>query len=171
LPKLGYNRHFPRILTLAPQKYGGLQLPDLYHIQGSQQVTIIVKHLQQNTTLKTAIIQLIESYQIRTGILGSCLYNTKPYPYIESSWLTNFRTYMHMTKSQIWATDIGQLHKLRQNDLSLMESFIELQINKKDLRILNNVRTFLQVTTISEISNNSGTKIIQSYSDKTPPQR
>jgi hypothetical protein len=38
LPKLGYNRHFPRVLALGPSRYGGMDLPDLYHLQGSSQV-------------------------------------------------------------------------------------------------------------------------------------
>jgi hypothetical protein len=171
LPKLGYNRHFPRILTLAPTRYGGLNLPDLYHLQGSMQVDIMVKNLQTNTSLTTAIIQLVEAYQIRTGMLGSCLYQTKPYSYIKASWITNFRSYLCTTQCTIQSTSIGTLHKLRQEDESIMETFMKLNITNKELQILNNVRTFLQITTISKISNNSGTKILQGYSDTTPPKR
>jgi hypothetical protein len=72
LPKLGYNRHFPRILSMAPTKYGGLQLPDLHHCQGSFQVKMVITHQNDNTSLHTAIIQMCESYHIRTGRLGSC---------------------------------------------------------------------------------------------------
>jgi hypothetical protein len=171
LPKLGYNRHFPRVLTMAPTKYGGLQLPDLYHLQGSMQVEMLVQHLQTNTSLTKAIIQMVEAYQLRTGILGSCLHNTKPVNYINGSWITNFRSYLEKTQCTIQTTSIGTLHRLRQRDESIMEYFQTLNITTKDLKILNNVRTFLQITTIAEISNNSGTKIHQGYSAHKPPTK
>jgi hypothetical protein len=171
LPKLGYNRHFPRTLTFAPIRYGGLNLPDLYHLQGSMQVALIVKHLQLTTSLTTAIIQLVEAYHIRSGMLGSCLHNTSKYSYVEASWITNFRSYLNTTQCKIQSTSFGTLHKLRIQDESIMEYFQTLNINKKEMKILNNVRTFLQITTVSEISNTNGTTIHQGYSNGQPPTK
>jgi hypothetical protein len=113
----------------------------------------------------------MEDYHIRSGRLGSCLLNNTPCTYIEASWITNLLIYLQKTKCIIHSTKIGILHSLRHHDQPLMEIFTDAQVNKKELRILNIVRTFLQITTISEIRNNSGTKIHPGCSDQTAPKR
>jgi hypothetical protein len=112
LPKLGYNKHFPRVLAFGPTRYGELNLPDLYHHQGASQVEMITNHLHQNTSLTTAIVQLCEAFQARTGRLGSCLMQTRACSYIQGSWITNLGKYMHSVKCTIESSQIGTIKQL-----------------------------------------------------------
>jgi hypothetical protein len=46
LPKLHLNRHSPHKVLIAGDKYGGLNLPNLYVDQGYGQLTLLIAHLK-----------------------------------------------------------------------------------------------------------------------------
>jgi hypothetical protein len=72
LPKLGLNRHFPRVLITAPQYYGGIDLMCLADQQGYAHLDSIIHNLTQQTILSTFFFQLSESFQVQSGLFGSC---------------------------------------------------------------------------------------------------
>jgi hypothetical protein len=64
LPKIGLNRHFPRVLITAPTAYGGLNLLNLYDQQGLAHLDVMYRHFHLQTSLTKTIIQATESFQI-----------------------------------------------------------------------------------------------------------
>jgi len=47
------------------------------------------------------------------------------------------------------------------HDQHLMQTFLQANITEKDLRTLNNCRLYLQVTTLAEITDHKGIKILE----------
>jgi hypothetical protein len=98
------------------------------------------------------------------------LVDTRPCGYVTAQWITNFRIYLQRPQCTIQSSQIGTQERLRQNDDAIMEIISPLQLHSRELKLLNNVRTYLQVTTIAEISTNGGDKIHPAYSENQPPK-
>jgi hypothetical protein len=59
LPKLGFNRHFPKVLITAPRCFGGMDLMDLQSQQGYAHLDTIIRHLSHQTPLAKFFIQRV----------------------------------------------------------------------------------------------------------------
>jgi hypothetical protein len=73
LPKLGFNKHFPRAIVTAPAFFGGLELVDLYTGAGLAQIKLLLQHIRAVSSLGKAIIQALECYRLHSGIFQSPL--------------------------------------------------------------------------------------------------
>ena len=53
LPKLGYNRHFPRAVVFGSPHFGGLNFKSLYADQGvkHKHITQLIKHYRYQTSV------------------------------------------------------------------------------------------------------------------------
>ena len=51
LPKLGYNRHFPRAVVFGSPRFGGLNFKSLYADQGVKHITQLIKHYRYKQVL------------------------------------------------------------------------------------------------------------------------
>jgi hypothetical protein len=78
---------------------------------------------------------------------------------------------MKSIKLKFHTSKIATRKLLRQHDEAIMSAFSQLPIRNKDLIIVNNVRLFLQVTAIREISNNNGNELHQEYCSSTVPTK
>lgn len=104
LPKLGYNRHFPRKVTFAPTQVGGLGLLHFAKEQSIAHTLTLVAHRRHASPLTTNCIQLLESYQVYTGILTAPTVFTDPIPYISDNiapLLETVRTFLHQLNARI----------------------------------------------------------------------
>jgi hypothetical protein len=84
LPKLGFNRHFPKVRITAPKKFGGIDLMDLADQQKYAHIDTIFRHFTQQTIISTFLIQLLESFQIKSDLFGSCFVNTANTSYVKA---------------------------------------------------------------------------------------
>jgi len=159
LNKMGLHSCLPRSMVFAPREVGGVGLCNLIHEQGTQQLLILLRHLRSKTALGTAIEGLIRTYQVWTGLPHHVLSDTQPCPWVPDHWLSQLRKTMHAYNIQIeyrsWTYP-----PLRQDDRFLMSDFVDLNLHRHQLEKLNACRMFLQVTTLAELTDHTGTILL-----------
>jgi hypothetical protein len=66
---------------------------DLSTQQGYAHLETIVRHLTYQTPLSKFFIQMSESFQIQSGLFGSCWENLFIVPYVQSPWIQSTRRF------------------------------------------------------------------------------
>jgi len=159
LNKMGYHRNLPRCLVYAPRTVGGIGLCNLQTEMEVQQIMIVLRHMRAKTPLGQAIEILIRQYQLWAGVSQPILQDTTPYSWIPNRWLSRLRKTMHehniQLKHSAWV-----IQPLRQNDVFLMEAINELGLTPLQLEQINACRMYLQITTLAEIVDHTGTIIL-----------
>jgi hypothetical protein len=160
LPRMGFNRHFPRAVVYAPKHCGGLGLKHLAVEQGVAHVTSIMAQIRANTQLGQMFMVLIEAFQVSSGLITPVLEDTRPIRYLDSPWINTLRDFLHMTSASILIPQLPQLYPLREHDRSIMDIALRHNFSTATLDDINRCRMFLQVTTIAEITNSEGNAIL-----------
>eukprot|EP00957_Ditylum_brightwellii_P164114 12495562-Ditylum_brightwellii.AAC.1 len=94
------------------------------------------------------------------GVGFPILKDTRDIPYLEGAWLKNFRDRLHTIKGTIKLAQGWIRLPQRENDMHLMQIFIESDlVDKKDLEYINYCRTWLQVEHLSDITTTDGLHI------------
>ena len=91
---------------------------------------------------------------------------SEPLSYIDAPWLETARDTLRRISGKLVIPQLPTMKPLRKNDKSLMEMAISFRFSTDDLRRINNCRSFLRVTSLAEISNDSGTKLLKSVAEK-----
>ncbi len=102
---------------------------------------------------------LIRTYQLWAGLRDHVLTDTQPCPWIPSQWLTSLRQSMHANDIKIKYAS-WTVPPLRHGDRYLMDDFCQQDFPRHKLEKLNACRMFLQVTTLAEITDHTGTEIL-----------
>ncbi len=159
LNKMGYHRNLPRSFVFAPRNIGGIGLCNLIYEQSAQQTIILLRHMRAHTPLGLAIEVLIRTYQLWAGIRNHVLSDTQPCPWIPNQWLSFLRQSMHQNQIKI-TYQSWTIPPLRLNDRFLMEDFNDQNFSRMQLERLNACRMYLQVTTLSEITDHTGSELM-----------
>jgi len=160
LSKMGYNQNMPKAVVYAPSTHGGIGMKNLYTEQGLAEVLQVLKHLQAKTTLGTLLTITIKAYQLQAGIPRNVLEDTTPLPWMPDQWLNNLHAFLHSIGGTIKMENNWTIPKLREHDRHLMSNFLNANLPHCNLTKLNNCQLYLQVTTLAEITNHTGTKLL-----------
>jgi len=152
----------PRAIVYMPAMVGGLDYQHLGFEQGMQQVLQLTKHLRAGTTNSTLYHSLIDVYQLHTGLPNPILSNTQPIPWCSSGWMTSIHQFLHTTNTKILISKLWTPHPCWRHDRNIMEDARRL-LPTANLQAINNVRLFLRVTYLSEITDASGLCIRPDY--------
>jgi len=109
--------------------------------------------------LGQAIEILIQQYQLWAGVSQPILQDTTPYSWIPNQWLSWLCQTMHVHNIQI-CYSAWVIQPLRHNDIFLMEAINELGLTPQQLEQVNTCQMYLQVTTLAEIVDHTGTTIL-----------
>jgi len=123
------------------------------------QIIILLRHMRAKTLLGQSIELLIRQYQLWAGVSQPILQDTLPYPWVPNRWLTRIRQTMNDHHITI-EFDAWTIPPLRCNDIFLMEAMSELGLTKPQLGRINACRMYLQVTTLAEVTNHTGTSLL-----------
>ncbi len=156
---MGFHRNLPRSVVFAPRCLGGIGLCNLIHEQFTQQIIILICHLHAATTLGRTMETMIRSYQLWAGLRQSILWDTQPCPWIPDWWLSHLRATMRSLQIQLRYAAWTVLPS-RIGDRYLMEDFLDQNLPRYKLERLNACRMYLQVTTLSEIMDNTGAELL-----------
>ena len=86
LPKLGFNRHFPRAVIFGPAKYQGKQMIDYKIFQYTSHLVRFVGYLRQNKELGNVLRIQMDQHQLLIGSGKHFLeLSSTTYPYGERS--------------------------------------------------------------------------------------
>jgi hypothetical protein len=162
LPKLGFNRHTPSAIVYAPTHFGGIRLFDMTVEQGVAHINFLISHLRAQTGTATTIKNLLESYMIATGTITSPMCDTTKHKYIDSPWIETTKAILQRTNSTIITPGIQHPRPLRDRDQAIMQITVHNNLTTKNLRHINACSTWLQITTLSEITDITCTNLIQS---------
>jgi len=163
LNKMGYQRHMPRAVVYAPATVGGLDFRHLGFEQGVQQTLQLVKHMRAASTNGSLYRSLIDAYQIHSGLPQPILEDTRTLPWSSPGWMTSIRQFLQDTGTKILLSDPWTPRPRRINDRNIMEDALEFLPSNTNLCALNNVRLYLHVTFLSEITDASGNFIREDY--------
>jgi hypothetical protein len=162
LPKLQLNRHSPRAVLFSGPKFGSLSLPDLYNDQGMGQLLLLVDHLKLGDNNGKLILSLLSHIQLTVGYnmsifsLDFSIYEKV----IEHNWIISIWSYANSAKIYVDIEDQWLPELNREGDVMLMDRALHLNLSTAQLRQINACQLYLQVFTISDISNAAGTHIL-----------
>jgi len=159
LNKMGYHRNLPRSFVFAPRHMGGIGLRNLIHEQSAQQMIILLRHMHAHTPLGLAMETLVRTYQLWAGLCNYVLSDTQPCPWVPSQWLSFLRQSMHANRIQI-SYNSWNIPPLRVHNRFIMEDFNAQDFPRSKMERSNACRMYLQVTTLSEITDHTGLELL-----------
>ena len=124
LLKMGFNRHFPRVVCWGPLEFGGLTLRDLFTEQGTLRIKSLMEHVYNNTETGQMIMIALQSLQMEAGISAHLL--TDPTPllvYTETCWISATRDFMASNQLSLEFKNSWNFRIARDNDAFLMDIF------------------------------------------------
>ena len=162
LPRMGVIRTAASVVVYGPKSYGGLGLLSIRLAQVIAHIRILLTH-GGSTSIEGNLIKTLTESSILEAGFGCRFFSLPPtLPWMSETWL--WHTHQHASYYSFRLhTPSPTLHCWRANDKFIMHTlFQSLQLSATHWRRLNHVRIYLQVVTISDITNNSGTHLLPS---------
>jgi hypothetical protein len=136
---------------------GGLGWKDMAIEQGLQNIARLIVGMHDDEILGTMTNIMLNQWKWLIGFDPFQHYKLQT-PHDESIWLKNIRIFMIEKGIQIKKT--VQAHPLlREKDEYLMQKAIQLELDTKEIRFINYCRLYLNVITISDITEPDGIHI------------
>ena len=160
LHHMGINRNTHKSIIYGSRNMGGLGMLDWYHLQGEGQIMNFLS-LWRAPSHAGKILKITSLWaQQHAGISEYFLNTQKDLSYLPTGWFKSLAGYLRENKAGI-RVDKSQVYpKQCENNFHIMDRVIESgQYSKADIKMINNCRLHLRVTTISDISNMAGTHI------------
>ena len=169
LPKMGFNRHIPTAVRFGPKKYNGKGLADFATQQHIQHLERFCGHIRRQKEIGNLLQIEMDTIQL---IMGSRhhFFQLDPsiYCYGEKSFVQYLWEHNYNNNITIHLHDPWRIQPARENDLFIMDEMIK-KVTKMDVLCrMNDVRLFLQVTRLSDISVESGDALDLSILNGTP---
>ena len=157
---------FPRDVLYGGKKEGGLNLDDIYYSQGISHLQILQQHIDQPTITGDLLRESIEAATLELGysknffLLPFNIFSR----HLTECWIENLWKFASDNTITIQNHVTPKLQPERENDIFIMEDIINLgNFGTTDLKRINACRLYLQVTTLSDITEGNGTKINKAY--------
>jgi Reverse transcriptase-like len=165
LRKKGFHGSTPSEIAVGLKKLGGLQMLDIYAHQGAVKALQIIKlnNTQQQTGKLFRIAYQWWRYEIGIEQCPFTVTETQiNLEYSNSKWFNEIWKFLHEFEISIHIKSHWP-NPLREKDRYLMDIAQEQKLPTKSLRLINQCRLYLQVLTISDITNPQGTQIDISF--------
>jgi hypothetical protein len=122
LSKLHLNRNTARSIIFGPQRYGGLNLPNLYTSQGISQLTLLIGHIRIGDD--TGSLMLIDLSHLQLQVGSSTLFLNLPYhkyvKWTDSGWLPSTWQFLNRAQLKIFIRKAYILRTQRVHDIGLL---------------------------------------------------
>ena len=141
---------------------GGIGMQRLYTNQGVKNTISLLKHLRAKTTVGQLLLINVKWLQRWSGI-GKCVMESPEakIPPMTAKFMMSIRDFLSRCRASLLMKEKPKTQRV--HDSFLMDRFLEDNIQKKKLNVINKVRLFLQVELVSDITNPEGTKIDQAW--------
>ena len=165
LPKCGIVRTFPIQYRHLPEKYQGLGLPNLYLEQETGKIMHIINFAYTNSVEWRQLQVGLETLQVRLGTQKIIFdYNYYEFaPICPECWLKSLWLFCHEMELKVKGWKMERPLGKRDGDEYIMETITKHNISQRELMIFNECRLFLQVETLSDMSNGEGIRISECY--------
>ena len=159
LPKLGYNRNYPRALVHGPVRLGGLVLTTLYAKQGIAHIRSALYYLRKQNNISDLLLISARYLQLECGLISNTFDGPFPsYDYVSNSWCASLWRYLSHINASIHLPNCFNIPPQRVNDRHIMDDMC-LEFQGARLRHINQCRLWLKVITYSDIITLSGDRI------------
>jgi hypothetical protein len=164
LPKLHLNCHSPRAVLFGGLRYGGLDLPELYTDQGYGQLKLLIGHLKLRDEVCLQILYFLWELQLFIGSHKPVFSLSFPVygRWVGEYWLVSIWKHLSQIDFFLEVEDSWRPALPRQFDEAIMDLAVCLNFNFHQLWEINSCRMYLQVITISDITNAQGIRILKS---------
>ena len=157
IAKCGWPRTAARAMIYGPVDFGGAGFLPWDSIQGAGQIKVFMKLWRTNTKSSSALRIAIAWMQHHCGISSPVLETFQKLEYVPHCWLQSLREFLKHANLSLEVDEAFTYRKQREHDYHLMDKALETGIyNKKQLEMINNCRLYLNVTTISDLSDIQG---------------
>jgi hypothetical protein len=168
LAKMGLCQNISQTLCFVSSYYGGLDLRDLYILQGTGQLEFIIRHLRSPGMTGSLLSIVLGWFQFVAGV-SYCVI-THPHitiPHLEGNWLSSVRSFLEFIHGSLEFSD-PQSHPLqRDGDLYLMDLALSSSLKASELKVINLCCLYFNALTLSDLSNASGTRLAPGILDGT----
>ena len=161
LPRSNVAAKFARDVLYGPISYQGMGLHNPYITQGVRHIKDIVEQTWKGTTSGRLIQCSLEAAQLESGLYKPIFWNPKEILWwnTTNTWILD--TYEFCIKNLI-SIKIGKsINPSCNGDQSIMAKMAQQGYTARELTSLNLCRIYLQVTSLSEVTNGRGTLILQ----------
>jgi hypothetical protein len=172
LAKCGFNRHTPRPIRYAPATYAGCGFLPWWVIQSEGQISLFLKHWRTDTIISQTLRVATAWGQWMSGLSHSFLFDVStPLPHLDAPWLTSLRSALDRANMKIHLQHSYVMPPERSNDVHIMEwAALHSDLPPEALKVLNSCRLYLHVTTVSELFDTDGLRILSyMYECRRPP--
>ena len=166
LSKSSFNQSAKQLLLFGPPSLSAFSFTNTWTNQGIAQIQLLLGHLRKNEEIGVLTNILLETLQL---VIGSSLPHfhyplTQVLKYCTHNWFLNVWDFLLSIHGTIHLERAWKLELQRTNDVSLMDSFMMHvpHLPPQDLKCLNACCIFLQVITLADITDGSGTHILPS---------
>jgi len=156
---MGYPTTFLRAVVYAPCDVGRLGFQHLGHEQGIQHVLQLIKQLCTTSLTGQLYQAVVNAYQIHAGCSHPILEYTETMAWCPNGWLTTTRQFLHSINATIVLQKPWVPQPRCLNDRNIMEDVLR-SAPYTDQAAINNIRLYLRVFFLSEITDANGTTIL-----------
>jgi len=164
LPRLPLNWHTPRAVLFAGPRYGGLGLSENYTDLGIGHLQYLVGHIKMGDEVGQLLLSSITHTQLQVGSVTPFFKLAYPryVKWIDSTWIMDVWKFTNQAKVVIdvekhWLPCLPCKH-----DAALMDLALTFNLNADQLKSINLCRLYLQVITVSNITNATGDRLLAS---------
>ena len=164
LPRAGFTRKFPRAVLYGPTAFQGLGVSNLHTFQYCRHIQDIVDQTWKHTLAGDLIIANLDAVKLEAGLFGHLFDNPIEITWFNTSNSWVIETYKFCRLHNIMFQEPGDILAPQcTNDRSLMEIFCSAGLSKSELLRINRCRLYYQVSSLSDISDGSGSIISQKW--------
>jgi hypothetical protein len=164
LQRLGFSSKLPKSIRHGPSELGGLGLFDLRTEMGIAQIKFLRDAILMGKEAGKLILYSLQYSQREAGITAPLLERPDIHiPYLTKTWITSLRQYLYNHNLTISITGTHCNNPKGQNDRCIMQPDLLKGYTATQQLNINRVRLYLQVTTLSDMTDDKGICIQPHY--------
>ena len=166
LHKLGIISTVNREIVHGPYEHGGLQVPNLFTIQGIHKIKMFLGHMRKQDTSGKLLTIALGTVQQEVGISDPILTKSfSAYSFLVShSWIKKLWRFLSTIEGSIKISDVWTPKPAYENDTNIMETVLTWDISSSLKKKINLCRLYFRVYFLGEILDSSGSRIKSSIS-------
>ena len=160
LPRSGIDRKFPRAVLYGPRNLQGFGILHPWFHQEIKHLITCVQHSLLSTITRSLITATTEQIRLELGMPGYITDHNFDiaYSYLTTSWIKDVFAFCYKYGIKL-QDSAAKLELVRYNDSFLMENFVRHGFRDRALKMLNEMRMFLKVITVANITTADGVEI------------
>jgi len=157
----GFNRSTKKEILFGPKHWGGAEFVHLCDLQGFGQIAYFIKSWRSPATEQGKMLRIALHWaQFCAGTSRPIMEDTATkLPHLEAKWLTSMRSYLQAVDGTIQVDEPGVPALMRTGDRFIMDIALQANFKPGQIRRINYCRLYLNVVTVADITNASGTMI------------